>query len=280
MSVIETKYSDFKERQSKRRLAFYFFIFFLIASVIITIYTFLEIRWFYYVWINIVVLGAVAGFLYVVTRSWFPEMVETAVFVNFYEAYNRIQACSTKDERTQLNLKMAYQKAKKATLILKKYAAKLTIESHSRLVKTEIAEPYQELAKNLETRILPRIIQRKNMPEIEGILCALAFSFSEVHKVIHANDIISRNKELKKYEPIKMEEPISKFRIILSKDSARIFFSFVFSFFGLIGILWVHSVWTNTNLIEAFKDSSYFLQFAIGVIAGGLGIYALIRQKT
>lgn len=280
MSLIEKKYSDFKERQSKRNKAGYLLFVYLPVMLSIGIYLFFQSVIFYYVWITIAAFGLLLWFFIVVTRSWFPETVETKVFVNLFEAYNRLQLCLTKDERSQLNLELAHKKVKNATLILKRYAIKLDSESSSNLIKNEIAEPYRELAKNLETRILPRIIQRKNLSEMQEILCALAFSFSEVNTTLHVSDIVSRNKELKKYEPIEVEEPVSKFRIILSKDSARISLSFAISFFGLGALLWIHSIWANTNLIEAFKDSSYFLQFAIGIIAGGLAIYAIIRKKT
>jgi len=280
MSAIETKYSDFKERQSKRKKAGYLLFVYLAVMLSIGIYLFFQSVIFYYVWMMIAAGGLLFWFLIAVTRSWFPEMVETKIFVKLYEASNRAQLCLTKDGTSQSNLELAHKKAKDATLILKRYSVKLSSESSSRLVKNEVAEPYKELAKNLETRILPRIVQRKNLPEIQGILCALAFSFSEVYAVLHVSDIISRNKELNKYEPINVEEPISTFRIILAKDSVRIFLSFFISFLGLITILWIHSVLANTNLLEEFNDSSYFLQFAIGVIAGGLGIYALLRQKT
>ncbi len=254
MSRMVAKYSDFKERQSKRTKAFYIFILLLMASVIFGIYLFFEIRWLYYVWINIAGLGFLLGFFYVIKRPWFPETVETDVFVNFYEASNRLKLCSKKDERLQLNLETAHEKAKNATLILKRYASKLSSESRSRLIKTEIVEPLKELAKNLETRILPRIIQRENVSQIQDVLFVLAEHFSEAHRPLLLSYVISQNKELeKKYEPIEVEILSSNVRVFLSMRPVMISLSIIIALIVTSPLLVIYSLWFG-NLNEAFTS--------------------------
>lgn len=280
MSVIETKYSDFKKRQTKRNRAVYVLVFFVIVSTSLLVYSFIEFRPLYYIGTIIFGVGILAWFLIVITRSWFPEMVETKIFVNFYEAYKRLEACSAKDERAQLDLEKAHQEAKTATLILKRYALKLSSESSSRLIRTEIAERYRELASNLETRILPRIIKKIDVEEIKGILCALSFSFSEVYTTLHVSDIVTRNKELKKYDPIESEEPISEFRTILARRSTRILLSFIGSLIFIIIVYWLYSIFANTDFIEELKVFSNFQTFLFGVSAVGGIIYGIISKKT
>jgi len=280
MSVIETKYSDFKERQSKRKKAVYFLFFFLIVSIIFGIYLFFESVLFYYVWMSIAMFGVLLWFFFVTTRSWFPEMVETKIFVNFYEASNRLKLCSKKDERLQLNLETAHEKAKNATLILKRFASKLSIESHSRLIKTEIAEPLKLLVKNLETRILPRILQRDNVSEMRDVLFVLADYFGETYRTLNLNYVISQNKDLeKKYEPIEVEEPISRFRTILSMQHVKISLSIIIALIATSPLLVIYSLWFG-NLIEAFTSiEALFAYVGLLLLVVKEAIYPYINKK-
>ena len=245
MPEIEEKYSAFKARQVKRTRSFQILIFFVIVSIIFGIYLFFEIKWFYYIWMNIAVFGVLSWFFYVITRSWFPEMVETEIFVKFYEAYKYLKLKD--DERSQFYSKKAYENAETGTLILKKFVSKISNESRSRLLKTEIGKPLTKLVKNLETRILPRIVQRKDVPKMQEVLFGLTQLFSEAYSSLHLNDIIAHNKDFEKLDPIEVEKGISRFRNLLSKEPIKLLLSFAFSFLITAVAVLIHSNYYQTN---------------------------------
>jgi len=277
MSEIDEKYSAFKARQVKRTRSFQILIFFVIVTIIFGIYLFFEIRWFYYIWINIAVFGVLLWFFYVVTRSWFPEMVETQIFVKFYEAYKCLKLKD--DERSQFYSKKAYENAETGTLILKRFVSRINNESRSRLLKTEMGKPLKKLVKNLETRILPRIVRRKDVSKIQEVLFILTQLFSEAYSSLHLNDIIAHNKDLEKLDPLEVEKGISRFRNLLSKEPIKLLLSFAFSFLITVMAVLIHSSFYQINLVNLFSDLGILLQTLGFGSALGLGIYAFLRKK-
>lgn len=279
MSVMEKKYSNFKDRQAQRNKAFWIFLVIGISIALVGSALLFFMKWLYGIFIPIVTFGFFFGFIYEQTRPWAIETFETKIFVNFYEASELLGHCSEEDEKFDFHSKKAYNKAKKATSKISNFSAGFD-NSRSKLLKNQIGKPLNNLVKNLETRILPRITQKGNIFEMQSVLSGLAQLFSEAHKPLTLKDIISKNVDLARYDTVENEEITFKFRSILSREPIKILLSFLSSFgITTIGVL-VHSYLFQTDLWVAFGDLGTFITYLIGWLAFGLAIYAILRKKS
>lgn len=197
--------------------------------------------------------------------------------VKFYDAYKHLNFYLVEDEKAHLI--NAYKKAKTASVILKQFSTELN-SFHSRLIKTEIKKPIKTLSENLESRLLPRILKKENISEMQDILLVLAEHFSEAFRALQLEDVISQNKELEKYGPIELEEPPNRLRNLSSLDSVKLIASLVFSFVIIMASLWIHSIIFNTNSFDLLENPTTFLTFIIGVFGIGGVIFTYIRKKS
>jgi len=231
-------------------------------------------------WFLVGILGFILGGLYVVTRSWTFEMVETGIFVEFYEASNLLELCSKEDENSPFYARKAKNKVKLAISSLETLYSKLE-ETRSKLFKNRFAKPLRSLGENLETRILPRIAQQKDIEIMRSVLRGLASLFGEAQKPISLDDIVSKNKDLEHFEYIESEEKATtRLRIILSKNPIKFSFSIFLGFFITAIPVLIHWKLYQTDLLDLLSNLTTFVEiFGIG-IASGLAIYAVWRRKA
>lgn len=236
-------------------------------------------EWLYRFWVPIGTFGFAIAFIYTITQSWASEMIETKIFVNFYEASKLLGQCSEEDEKFGFHSKKAYNKSKKATLQLKRLSSSLN-NSRSKLLKNQIGKPFGNLVENLNTRILPRIIQREDITQISSVLRGLAHIFSEAQKPISLAEIISKNTDLERYEPIELEDALTKFKAILAMEPIKFCSSVFFAFVLITFVLLIHSLLYQSDLSASFRNPITFIEI-VGIGLGlGYAIYTIIKQKV
>ena len=271
-------YDGFKLRQAQRNKAFWIFLVFFIFSVFTGAILFFTIDWLYPIWVSIATLIFFIWFIYVQMQPWASEKIENKIFYNFYEANRFLGLCSEKDEKSSgFYSKKAYSQAKNATVSVRRLSSGL--RNSSSILKIQLSKPLTRFHDNLKTRILPRIVQRRNVSQMQSVLQGLAQIFGEVQKPISLDAIISKNEDLERYDIIELDGVTIKFRDILSKEPIRILISFASSFAVITIAVLIHSSLFQTNLWVVFGELGTFITYLIGCLALGLGIYELLRKK-
>lgn len=127
--------------------------------------------------------------MYVEYRFWILEPSETMIFVNLYKALGLLELYSEEKESSKLLLGKSVRNIKKA--IKEIHPLWHPEKINSLLFDKEFSEPLENLSKNLENRILPRIIQGKEIHKIQSTLRELAKVFGEIQQPISLNQIVS-----------------------------------------------------------------------------------------
>lgn len=275
---IGKKYRAFKDRQVQRRKALGAFL----AILIIEIFA-LALIGYNTVWVRnygvaVVPFSFLLCFLYLISQSWAHEWYETDVFVKMYEAFQLLGLYSNKDEGSWFYVRKGANKVKGAMKSLRKWSNSVGGES-SKLAKKELVEPLRNLEENLGTRILPRIAQNKDIGNMIPVLRGIAKLFSEAQKPISLDAIVSKNKDLERYESIELEESPTQLRIILSKEPVKLACSFLLSFFVVTIAVLIHWQLFQTDLLDLISSLTNFLQMLTVGIALGVGFYAVLRRK-
>jgi len=271
-------YRAFKGRQTQRRKAFATSVVILIVGIGLGAYINYTARWFFSYWVGIVLFSFMFGFFYLVSRSWISEYYETAIFVDMYEAFEFLEQCSNEDEESLFSLRKASNKVKDAIKSLNIWGSRIeTVKS--KLIKTEYAEPLTKLAENLETRILPRIAQHKDIESMRSVVWGLANVFSKVAKSTTLDYIISLNKDLERYKAISDVEAPSRLGIILSREPIKLSVSILVSFSIITIAVFTHSKFYQTNLYDSISDITIFLEILGIGIALVVGIYTVWGPK-
>lgn len=279
MSEMKRVYDAFKERQAQRRKFFGIYVISIIIYILLGILIVEYVEWFTAYWTVVGFLGIPFGFFYGVTRPWSSETIESNIFVNFYQAYKSLELCSKGDENSCLYSKKAHSKSKNATLKLKRLSSRLN-NSRSKLLKNQIGKPFKTLVENLNTRILPRIIQQEDITQIRSVLKGLAKIFGEAQHPINLAEIISKNTDLERFEPIEIEDALTKFKAILAMGPIKFCISIFLAFMLITFILSIHSLWYKSDLSALFSNPITFIEI-IGIGLGlGYAIYTIIRQKV
>jgi len=193
---LEKAYRAFKERQQQRRKIVAYSVSLLVLWILLGLYLN-----FWHYWLPIGIVGFAIGFPYVMTRSWAKEMIETNIFVLMYESAELLDLCTDKSKNTTFYSRKAAHKVSDAIRkldILRSNLEKIL----SILCRREFAEPLRQLKGNLETRILPRIAKQKDIVHVVSVLRGLAQLFGEVQKPLKIDDLVSRNRELERFEPM------------------------------------------------------------------------------
>lgn len=224
------------------------------------------------------VFGFPLGMIYVLSRSWAIEWYETDVFVEMYEAVKFLGQYSSEDEDSLFSLGKATDKVRDAIVTINNWGDSIE-RVRSKLAKKEFAEPLRNLEENLETQILPRIAQHKDVESMIRVLRRLAEVFSEADRPISLNEINIVNKQLENYEPIEIEETPAKLRIILSKEPIKFTGSFLLSFLIITIAILFHCKLFQTDLLDVISSLTNFLQILAVGIALGVGFYAVLRRK-
>lgn len=216
---MEKVYRAFKERQAQRRKALAYLFAFLMMNISLGAYLHFYVEWLYEVWFPLGFLSVVFSFIYIMSRSWAQERVETKIFINMYEASNLLELCSREDDASFFYSRKATGKVRNVIRSLGGLQHSLE-KILSKLFTREFAEPLRQLKENLATIILPRIARHKDVESMIQVLRGLAKLFSEAEKPISLDDIIAKSKDLERYKLIEdLEEPM-RFR-----DHLSMFFS-------------------------------------------------------
>jgi len=199
--------------------------------------------------------------------------------LKMYEAIQLLGLYSNEDESSWLYIGKGANKVKGAMKSLRKWGNSVG-GGFSKLAKKELVEPLRNLEENLGTRILPRIAQNKDIVNMIPVLRGIAKLFGEAQKPINLDDIVSKNKDLERYESIEVEVRPTQLRTIFSKEPVRFACSFLLSFFILTTAVSIHSQLYQTDLLDLLSSLTTFLELLGIGIALGLGFYAVLRRKS
>lgn len=275
---MEKAYRAFKERKSQRWKAFVAFVALLTIETLAVVCVAYTVIWFRVYGPMIVLLSVLFGAVYLTTQPWAGEWYETEIFVRTYEALKLLELCSNEDGSSMFYSRKATKKVKGAIRTLNRWTGKVELSS-SKLINREYTEPLRNLGENIEKRILPRIAQNKDIIEMMSVLRGIAKLFGEIQKPVNLEDIISRNKDLERYEPIELERAPSRLRTLSSMNPFRLLCSFLLSFFIITIALFIRAMFVSTDLMDLFGLPTFIEIFGIG-FAIALGIYAIWKRKT
>lgn len=194
---MEKVYRRFKGRQTQRRNAFKYWLallaFFILFGAVINS----NLKWLFGTWIFVAFLTSISCGLFIMTRSWANETIEISIFVNLYEAFKDFELYSKKDEKSRFYSTKAKNHIEEAINHLSNLYYRKPLSS---LFEREFVEPLERLKENLETIILPRITQQRDIEKMVTVLRSLAETFSEALKPITFQDIAIMNEQIEQYK--------------------------------------------------------------------------------
>lgn len=270
---MEIAYRAFKERKAHRWKAFGTLVTLLIIEIVVVAYVTYNAGWFYNYGFMIVMFSLLVGVLYLASRSWAHEWYETEIFVNMYEASKLLELCSKENEDPLFYSRKATKKVRYAIGRLRIWCNR-TEASRSKLVKKEYAEPLRNLKENLETRILPRIAQHKDIESMIRVLRGLGKLFSETEKPVSLDDIISKNKDLERYDSIELEEsPTRHFLATIMFSRPVKFLSSIFlGYLSITIVIWTLCHFLTVDFVEFMRSN------LLGVVSGGAVLTGIIAS--
>lgn len=112
-----------------------------------------------------------------------------------------------------------------------------------------------------------------------SVLDGLAQIFGEIVKPLSIEEIISKNKDLERFEVIDIKKHPSRIRIMLSTEPARLLFYPVLGVIIIFVGAYTHSLWYKYNLAESLSNLNTWLAWLGVGIAIGLGIYEIRKKK-
>jgi hypothetical protein len=267
-------YDRFRERKIQRWKAFIGYVFFFIIVIAVGTYAHYNAEWFMSYCISIGILGSLIGFFYLVSRPWATENYETSIFVDIYDASKLLELVSDEDENSHFYSKKASKKLEEAILHIGSLAYKLE-QVNSTLANKKFVEPLRNLEKNLETRILPRVSKHNDVQGMISVLHGLAKIFGEIVKPLSLEEIVSKNKDLERFETIDTKKEPNRFRTMLSKEPIKLSYDILLGLIVIFGAVFVHSVFYKYSLTESLSNLTNFLE-VLGVgVAVGIGIYGI-----
>lgn len=194
---MEKVYRRFKGRQTQRRNAFKYWLalwaFFILFGAVINS----NLKWLFGTWISVAFLTSISCGLFIMTRSWANETIEISIFVNLYEAFKDLELYSKKDEKSRFYLTKVKNHIEEAINHLSNLYYRKPLSS---LFEREFVEPLERFKENLETIILPRITQQRDIEKMVTVLRSLAETFSEALKPITFQDIAIMNEQIEQYK--------------------------------------------------------------------------------
>lgn len=271
---MEKTYRAFKERQAQRRKIFGYSVSLLSIYILLAgAYFYFNVRWLLDLWTYVGVFSFVAGFIYVMTRSWAQETAETKIFVNMYEASKLLELCSKKDEDSMFYSRKASSKVSSSIRSLGNLCNALN-KMLSTLFKREFAEALSQLKESLETRILPRVAQNRDTETMIHVLRGLAQLFGEVVKPITLQDIISKNKDLERFEPIESGKRTTReaFATMISSRPMKFLCSVFLGYFSIIVIAGIFSHFLTIDFVEFLQNN------LVGVVSGGAVLSGIVAS--
>ena len=275
---MEKVYDRFRERRIQRWKAFSGYVMFFIVVIVVGTYVHYSVEWLMSYWIGIGILGSLVGFFYLVSRPWATETYEIDIFVDVYDASKVLELVSDEEANPSFYTKKASKKLKGAILHIGSLAYKL--EQANSTLANEIAVPLRDLEKNLETRILPRVSEKKDVQRMIHVLNGIAQIFGEVAEPISLEKIVSKNKDLENIDVIEVKRQPSRIKTMMSKESVKLFGIIAICIVADSLIVYIHSIFFHYDLLKTLSDLTTFLTFLGFGIAVGAIIYELVKRRT
>lgn len=222
------------------------------------------------------VLGT--GMIYIASRPWAFETIETSIAVKMYEASELLGLCTEKEKESKLYLGKSLKLVKKAIGKLNSLSSHL-LEKKSNLFSKEFAVPLIRLRRNLERRILPRIAHGEDTVKMTSVLSGLAKLFGEASKPISLDDIISKNKDLELYEEASLEEKtiVDNLKLIASTKPVLYLCSIVVGYISATVIILGACQFFEMNFADTVQTNLFNWALLGAAFTGG--IIAIILKK-
>jgi len=219
---------------------------------------------------------------YLATRPWAKEKYEASIFVDVYDASKLLELISyenEKDENWHFYSKKATKKLEEAISHIGSLAYTLK-EVNSTLVDKKFIEPLRTLEKNLETRILPRVSEQKDVPIMVSVLHGLAQIFGETVRPLSIDDIVSKNKDLESFTEVRVERKPSQYRLFMSREPVKATGIIALSLLADFLIAYIHSKLFQYDLWTKLSDLTTFVTVLGFGIAIGAIVYEIIKRRT
>ena len=280
---MEKVYERFRDRRRQRWTAFICYLVSLAIMIVIGVYLYYNAEWLstYYNWIA--TLSFLAVLFYLASRPWINETIEISVSVRMYEASQLLEFYSEVDATSRIYFEKAAKKAASVISLLRGFKNKLR-EANSSFIQKSY-EPFEILSKNLETRILPRILAQEDVEHMISVLRGLANLFGETYRQISLDDITSKNKDLEQgFDQRFVGEKSSgvRFRLpreTLNNELVRWLLSITLGFTVIFSTVGSASVVVDVNFTQWLTNPTNLVQILGVAIALGIGIYELIKTK-
>ena len=265
---MEKVHRAFKGRQTQRRKAFVYWLallaFFILFGAIINS----NLKWLFGAWLIVGFFAAISGLMYIMTRSWANETIEISIFVNLYEAFKDLELCSKKDEKSRFYLTKVKNHVEEAINHLSHLYYRKPLSS---LFEREFVDPLERFKENLETIILPRITQQKDVEKMVTMLRSLAEPFSEALKPITFQDIAIMNEQIEQYRTrgiiVAIEPKPTFMRKVEGSKIGRILSSLALSYILILMICAIYVIASGRHFAVFVNENPTIL------ILGGVTIF-------
>jgi hypothetical protein len=245
--------------------------------MVLLFYISIEANYFYNYWVLATFLILIGLFVYFNKQPWSRENYETQIFVRMFTASEKLELCTGEDISSKLCVKQASKQLENALLSFSQFVKELQ-KINSSLVESRFSKPLETMQINISERILPRLKNPKEIQDIVPVLKGLAKMFGEAERSLEVEDIISKNKDLERFDKIEVKEGPSKLNIFVRRKPVQFLLANVLSFMLVFAVVLVQSYFSRTAVFDSFVNTTNFLAFLGIVIALGYGIYEVTKR--
>jgi hypothetical protein len=263
---METEVKAYQERKSRnKRIALKFFgfwtIYFIIVSFLPGSFAFIIFGFF----------GFYLSGIFVSSRYIISESIEERVFYRLYKTLDLLELYPKEKESLKFIKEEAAKHLKSVIFMLRRFYE----GSHpsSTLYSKEFASLFRDLNEKLERRILPRIINYKDIERVKSAIKELAEFFGEIHNPMSSDKLRDISKGLEIFEEIVIEKKTVKsiMKSILSSKPAKLIGSLFLGYFSVVMIILIFCQATNIDFMGFMRGNLMGIVSAGAVISG---IYA------
>lgn len=218
-------------------------------------------------------LGFFFSHRYVSSHQWIHEPSEKKIFVNLYRSLGLVELYSEKKgKESRLYRDKAIKHVKKSITELYKMCRRE--ETISILFNNEYASRLKRLAKNLQNRMLSRIVNGKDLVRIISTLRGLTKFFGEIQRPMRLDELDSINENLETFEEMPYKERVIRtmFKRALVSKPSQFIFSIVFGYIAISIIIWIFCQFLTLNFVEFMQSN------LVSVISGGALISGVIAS--
>lgn len=275
---MEVEYKAYKERRSYRIKIIIIYIVCWIPYFLLVSWIYFYVNWLFGLLVGIGFIGFIGTAMYVEYHFWISEPNETMIFVNLYKALGLLELYSEEKESSKMLLRKATKHVKEA--IKKMYPLWHPEKMNSILFDKEFREPLENLSKNLKNRILPRIIQGKEIHKMQSTLRGLVKVFGEIVRPISLNQIVSLNENLESFEEVSIREKTIKSAIktaMISKPM-KLLFSIFLGYFSIVAITFFFCQSLQMDFVN-FLRNNLTVVISSGAVISGIIVTVLVFKR-